>query len=69
LLDQGDRLVVERSLADEMADARLDLPRRHEAAARHLRDLRGATAHFVVGRQRKRGLDRPRDGTKYKIQK
>ena len=36
-----------------MADAGLDFPRRHEAAARDLRDLRRAAADFVVGRERK----------------
>ena len=62
LFDQRDLLVVERPLADEMADAGLDLPRRHEAAARHLRDLRGAAADFVVGRQAETVRDRRRDG-------
>ena len=57
-----DLAIGEQPLADEVADAGLDLPRRHEAAARDLRDLRGALADFVVGRQRN-GPGRRGDGT------
>ena len=46
--------IGERPLADEVADARLDLPRRHEAALRDLRDLRRAAAHLVVRGQAER---------------
>ena len=55
--------IGERMLADEMADAGLHLPRRHEAAARDLRDLRGAAPHLVVGGKAERRRAHPRDGT------
>ena len=49
-----DLRVSEWILADEVADAGFDLPRRHEAALRDRRDLRGTATYFVVGGETER---------------
>ena len=50
-LDHRQFGVGQHPLAFEATDARLDVPGRHEAALRHLHDLRGTLPHLAIGRQ------------------
>ena len=50
-LDHRQFRVGQHALPFEVADAGLDVPGRHEAALRHLHDLRGALPHLAIRRE------------------